>query len=205
MRSRLLAVAVLLALASVAGPSSASSVSELVKSARVHEAASEDSLAIRRYMEALALDPTFEEAYAGLGAIRQRRGDLREADRVYSVALARLPRFNEARLERARVRWMLGERPGAVDDIETLAREDPLVLRELAGWYGDAAEWPAQLALWRRLFAFARATAAERLGQEARAMVRALQILVEHADPVSSPHERTGVRRTISEFARQGL
>jgi hypothetical protein len=63
-------------------PAWASSALELVQSARAHERAHEEDLALRRYMEALSLDPTCEEAYLGLGSLRARRGDLRESERV---------------------------------------------------------------------------------------------------------------------------
>src|SRR5262249_9043067 len=47
---------------------------ELVRLARSHEQAHQEDLALRRYMEALSLDPTCEEAYLGLGSLRARRG-----------------------------------------------------------------------------------------------------------------------------------
>src|SRR3954470_18338122 len=94
-------VALALAVASVSPTASASSAVELVKIARAHEAARQEDLAVRRYMEALSLDPTCEDAYLGLGSLRTRRGDLREADRVYSVALEHLPQLRAARMARA--------------------------------------------------------------------------------------------------------
>src|SRR4051812_20756901 len=102
MRRRFLAFVVATALA-WAPPARASSALELVRMARAHEVAKEDDLALRRYMEAIALDPTCEEAYLGLGALRARRGDLREADTVYSLALEHVPALREARTKRAYV------------------------------------------------------------------------------------------------------
>src|SRR5262249_41928699 len=83
-------------LAAAHAPAATSSAAELVREARAHEAAREDELAIRRYSEALSIDPTYGDAYLGLGALRLRRGDAREAERVYSVALAHLPALTTA-------------------------------------------------------------------------------------------------------------
>src|SRR4051812_10074949 len=98
----------------VAAPAAASSALELVRAARAHEAAHEEDVALRRYMEALSLDPTCEEAYLGLGSLRARRGDLREAERVYSVAIEHLPGLRSARLGRAYVRHALGAHVEAI-------------------------------------------------------------------------------------------
>src|ERR1700722_2711155 len=112
----------------------ASSVTELVREARAHQAAHEDSLAARRYMEALSLDPTCEEAYLGLGEVRERNGEMREAERVYSVALAHVPQLKIALVGRARARRSLGARDDAEQDLEAyvMTDEDTAILRELA-------------------------------------------------------------------------
>lgn len=189
-----------------AAPAEASSSSalELVRAARAYEAANDPDRALRRYTDALTLDPTCEEAYLGLGALRAKRGDLREAERVYSVALAHVPQSRIAVVERARVRWTLGQREEAVHDIETVAQEDPLVLKELAVWYGELGQAPAQLAVWRRLLVHAHAQTNDALLAEARAMVRALQILVDRADPVTAPANATPLRRVAKDLARRG-
>src|SRR5688500_15335955 len=101
------------------GTAHASSALELVRIARSHEQAREEDIAIRRYMEALSLDPTCDEAYLGLGALRARRGDLREAERVYSVALEHVPQLRAVRRARAHVRRALGLRMEAVEDLLT--------------------------------------------------------------------------------------
>ena len=59
-------LAIVLAVASAAGAAYGSSALELVRIAHAHEQANQDDLAVRRYMEALSLDPTCEEAYLGL-------------------------------------------------------------------------------------------------------------------------------------------
>jgi tetratricopeptide (TPR) repeat protein len=188
----------------VATPASASSALELVRVARAHEAAREDDLAVRRYMEALALDPICEEAYLGLGGLRARRGDLREAERVYSVAIEHVPSLRAARLGRAYVRRALGARAEAIDDLLAGGEDEPAAMRVLAGWYGEEGQTPAQLAVWRRIVARAETTDAVLL-HEARTMVRALLILVGPADPAATPAtDERGVRRLVASLARKG-
>jgi hypothetical protein len=78
-------------------------------------------------------------------------------------------------------------------------------MRELAGWYGDEGRPAAQLAMWRRLYAAALRIGAEvAVVREARANVRALQILLEAADPVLSPAESDPVRLGLAAMARRG-
>jgi len=184
---------------------SASSALELVRIARAHEQAHENEVAVRRYMEALSLDPTCEEAYLGLGSLRARRGDLRESERVYSVALEHLPGLRAARMARAYVRRALGATSGAVDDLLTGAEDDIGALRILASWYAEDGQTPAQLAVWRRIAARAEATQHTALAHEARTMVRALVILVGTADPAASPPDERdrGLRRTVSAIAKR--
>src|SRR6187402_2513025 len=103
-----LAAFVLAAALLAARPARASSATELVRIARAHELAHEDDIALRRYTEALSLDPTCEEAYLGLGDLRARRGDLREAERVYTALLDHFPQNRTARVARAQLRRALG-------------------------------------------------------------------------------------------------
>src|SRR5512135_1397664 len=142
---RLVGVLAIVAGSLVARPAEASSALELVRIAQAHEAAHEDDLASRRYMEALALDPTCDEAYLGLGALRARRGDLREADRVYSVALEHMPQLRAARTQRAYVRRAMGYREEAIGDLLAGAEDDPAAMRVVATWYGEDGQIPAQL------------------------------------------------------------
>jgi tetratricopeptide (TPR) repeat protein len=187
------------------------SVVELVRQAREHESARRDDLAARRYTEALGLDPTCEEAYLGLGQLRARTGDAREAERVYSVALEHAPQLRAALAGRARARRAMGARDAAEMDLEAyLATErDVAAMRELAAWYGEDGRTAAQLAAWRRILAGAAAAGDAALGHEARTMVRALQIMVGPADPVVSPPEapegvrERGDRRAMAAIARR--
>jgi len=195
----------LAACVATSAPAFGSTALELVRAAAAHEAAKEEDLAVRRYMEALALDPTCEEAYHGLGSLRSRHGDLREAERVYSLALEHLPALRAARLGRAYVRRALGARAEAVADLSAGGAEDPTALRILATWFGEEGQTPAQLAVWRRLAASAEAIADPVLLREARATVRALVILVGPADPAAMPAtEDRNLRRLVAAIARKG-
>ena len=203
--ARALAVAIALAALALASPARASSALELVRIAKAHESAHEEDVAVRRYMEALGLDPTCEEAYLGLGALRARRGDLREADRVYSMALEHLPQLRVARTQRAHVRRALGFREEAIADLLVGAEDDPAALRVVATWYGEDGQIPAQLATWRRIAAHAELAHDAVLLHEARTMVRALVILVGPADPAAAPPEVRGVRKLAATLSRRGL
>lgn len=176
---------------------------ELVRQARQHEAAHEDDLAASRYTEALGLDPAHEEAWLGLGALRLRMGEALESERVFDTALRRIPTLHKALWGRARARWAQGRHREAEHDVEAYAayEDDPTALRELAGWYGADGRTPAQLATWRRLLTLAQDGQDVR---EARRMVRALMILVDRADPVSSPATADSIRRGVAAIARRG-
>jgi Flp pilus assembly protein TadD len=196
--------AVPLVLALVAAPAAASSSSdELVRQARAHEAARHDDLAVRRYMEALELDPTTEDAWMGLGALRMRLGEPLEAERVYEAALGRVPLLRRAIAGRAHARWAQGRHAEAEADLDAYATAegDAVALRELAGWYGADGRTPAQLAVWRRILTSVADVEGER---EARRMVRALVILAGGADPVSSPQDGDPTRRALAQIGRRG-
>lgn len=202
---RLGACAVALLVLGSSPPAYASSALDLVGIARAHEAAHEDDLALRRYTEAISLDPTCEEAYIGLGRLRARRGDLREAERVYNLALEHLPQLRAARVGRAYVRRALGARAEAIDDLLTGAEDDPAALRILASWYAEEGQTPAQLAVWRRIVARAEAAGDAALLHEARNTVRALVILVGPADPAASPAtDDKKFRKLVSTLAKKG-
>jgi tetratricopeptide (TPR) repeat protein len=192
-----------------------SSADELVLQARQHEAAHEEDVAVRRYTEALTIEPTNADAWLGLGALRMKLGEPSEAERVYATALDRVPRLHAALVGRARARWALGRHAEAEADLDQVATADGDValLRELAGWFADDGRTPAQLAVWRQLLWLAVANAAasaapaqnpDPLVAEARRMVRALVILVDGADPASSPVEPDTTRRILARIAKHG-
>jgi len=183
-----------------------SSAEELVLQARAHEATHEDDVALRRYTDALTLDPTSAEGWLGLGALRMKLGDLLEAERVYSAALERVPSLHRALDGRARARWALGRHVEAEGDLEAYANlvGDVAALRDLAEWFGADGRVPAQLATWRRLLAAATRLGDIALETEARRMVRALVILADGADPASSPVDPDPTRRAMARVARRG-
>ena len=201
---RALVGGIALTIATATGDADASSALELVRVARAAEQARQEDVAVRRYMEALSLDPVCEEAYLGLGSLRTRRGDLREAERVYSVALEHLPQLRPARLARAYVRRALGFQGEAIQDLLAVPRGERLQRCDVLLEAGEDGQTPAQLAVWRRILGRAETLQDPALAHEARTMVRALIIVVGTADPAASPPENHGIRRTVSVLARRG-
>jgi len=197
--------AVLMALVAPRAEASSSS-DELVRQARNHEAAHEEDLAARRYTEALVLDPASADAWLGLASVRLRLGETAEAERVYAAALERIPSLSVARARRARVRWALGRHAEAETDLEAYADErgDDAALRQLADWYGQDGRTPAQLAVWRRLLASATRAGDLQAAHEAERMVRALVVVVDSADPASSPAFADDTRRALARIAARG-
>jgi tetratricopeptide (TPR) repeat protein len=205
-RSPLAPVAVLV-LSLLSSPAHATASSdELVRQARAHEAAHEDDVAVRRYMEALELDATAEDAWLGLGALRLRRGEPGEAERVFDAALQRVPLLHRAIAGRAHALWAQGKHAQAEADLDVYATTagDTAALRELASWYGTDGRSPAQLATWRRLLEAAIRAGEATAEHEARRMVRALVILTDGADPASSPSQLDPTRRGLAQIARRG-
>jgi tetratricopeptide (TPR) repeat protein len=183
-----------------------SSADELVRQARAHEAAHEDDVALRRYTDALAVDRTNPEAWMGLGGLRLKLGEPEEAERVYDTALTEVPTLHAALRGRAQARWSLGRHAEAEADLDAYASAegDATTLRELAGWFGADGRTPAQLATWRRLLVLAREGDDASFEREARRMVRALVILVDGADPASSPVAPDETRRSLAKIAARG-
>jgi tetratricopeptide (TPR) repeat protein len=177
-----------------------------VRQARAHEAAREDDVAARRYMEALQVDVTTEDAWLGLGALRLRLGEPAEALRVYEASLVRLPGLRRALQGRARALWALGRHAEAEATFEAYAALDggAAALRELGAWYGSEGRTPAQLSVWRRILRLAVEAGDDSLEHEARRMVRALVVLVDGADPAASPAAPDATRRAMAAIARRG-
>jgi len=206
----LAALTVVLLVVLRAATARASSCDELVRSAHAQEASGEVDRALRLYTDAITLDPTCSAAYLGLGALRERSLDLREAERVYSIALEHVPTLADAHARRAGVRFRLGFHEDAVAELRALVdapqgddalRHATAALRQLATWYGEERQLPAQLACWRRLLATAEKVADEPLAREAKNMVRALQLLVGPADPVTQPIRPTPLRALVARTA----
>jgi tetratricopeptide (TPR) repeat protein len=203
-RPVVLSVSIALAALLSASPARATdSGDELVRQARAHEALHEDDVAMRRYTEALTIDPVNEAAWLGLGALRLRMGEPAEAERVFDASMRRIPGFARAVEGRAHARWALGRHPEAEGDLEAYvaAVTDADALRELAGWYQADGRTPAQLGTWRKILAMSEGDDAT---HEARRMVRALVILVGGADPASAPAAVDATRKAMAAIAKRG-
>ncbi len=182
----------------------ASSIDELLASAERHIAAGEEEIALRRYTDALTLDPTCEACYLGLGALREKRVDLREADRVYTAALVRRVPPVAVLIARARVRWALGFREDALADLEDAVSREPGAegLRRLGGYYAELRMVPARLRVARQLLALGERNADEAIIREARILSTALALVAGPADPVTQPVKADAVRRALAKAAR---
>jgi tetratricopeptide (TPR) repeat protein len=188
------------------GSPSASVPAELTRQGRVHAARGEDALAVRRFDEAVRLDPSYGPAYLELAAARERAGDLTEAERTYDVAIEHVPNFIAAFRARAALLHRIGEAARELADLEHLAHiaEGPDTLRALGNGYVENKAWPAALAVFRRLRAFADEQGDDALTREASLQVRALMLLSAELDPVTSGQSQRGwVRRALASAARR--
>lgn len=181
---------------SVALPALAGSADELVRMAKAHEAAKDDDLALRRYTEALGIDPASEAAYLGLAALREKRGEPREAERTYAVGLEHVPQSTDLRLARARLLWTTGRFADAEADARAVAAKDLHALEELAAWNEREGWFPAALAWTRDLATSAAARGDQERATKARAHERALLQLVGDVDPVTRPDRGHGAVRS---------
>jgi hypothetical protein len=164
--------------------------------------------ALREYSETINIDPTFGDAYARLGALREHMGDAREAELIYSEAA----RLGDARaranafLERSHVRRAAGRAADALSDLERAVELDAnrSALEELAQTYVENHAWAAALAVFRRIAANAAQTADTAGQSSARLEVRALAVLAAETDPTSErPKAHDWVARALRSIARR--
>jgi tetratricopeptide (TPR) repeat protein len=189
-----------------------SSAALLVAQGKEREAAGDELTALKRYGDALALDPTSDEAYLALGNLRTKRGELAEAEQVYGTALTRLPGSVVIVLARARVRRLAGKLPDAADDLararvaigndgSKLEREllvETITLKRLQG------EPAAQLAAWRRLLAIARHDGDATAIKEASIQARALGMYMGEVDPaLLGRRDPDAVRKALAAIAKR--
>lgn len=196
---------------SQASPSSSAEL--LVSQGKAREAEGDEVTAIKRYSDALAMDPTAEGAYLALGALRAKRGELYEAEEVYALCVQRVPSSVDAVLARAHVRRLRGRLPYAADD---LARAQAMIghpatereialLREVVALKREQREPAAELAAWRRLLSIGQARVDGALVKEASLQARALGIFVGDIDPALRGRTETDLdRRTFASIARRG-
>lgn len=169
-----------------------SSAALLVQQGKASEAGGDDHTAIKRYGDALIIDPSSEEAYLALALLREKRGELTEADDVCTVGLTRAPVSVDLFLARGRIRRELGEMTAASDDLRralvsegaTGSSREIAILRERIALERERAAPAAQLGAWRRLLVIARATHDAALEKEASVQARALGLYVGDVDPV---------------------
>jgi tetratricopeptide (TPR) repeat protein len=183
-----------------------STATELTRQGREHAERGDDALALRRFADALRLDPSYGPAYLELGAARERMGDFVEAERTYGVAIAHVPNFVAAFRARAALLRRMGESAREIADLEHLTRlaEGPDTLRALAARYVENRAWPAALATFRRLRALAEQNGDEQLARESTVPVRALAILGAELDPViAGLGHRDWVRRALASVAKR--
>lgn len=161
---------------------------------------------MKRFSEAVHLDPSYGPAYLDLAAARERARDYVEAERTYDVAIEHVPNFVAAFRARAALLRLMGEFSRETADLEHVARlaEGPETLRALATRYVENKAWPAALATFRRLRVYAEQNGDEQLARDSTAQVRALMVLCGELDPVAAGvGERDWVRRAIASVGRR--
>jgi tetratricopeptide (TPR) repeat protein len=183
-----------------------SAAAELTRQGREHAKSGDDALAMRRFADALHLDPSYGPAYLELAAARERAGDLAEAERTYSAAIEHVPNFVAAFRARAALLRRMGELTREMADLEHLARfaEGPDTLQALAKRYVENKAWPAALATFRRLRIYAEQSGDEQSARESAVQIRALMVLCGELDPVmAGAGQRDWVRRAVASVARR--
>jgi tetratricopeptide (TPR) repeat protein len=162
--------------------------------------------ALRELTQAIAIDSTLGEAYLRLGALRERMGDAREAELVYSEAVRLGDSRARALLQRSHLFRAAGHSAQALSDLEASAELDANreVLSELTRQYVEAHAWSAALATARRL-AFTALESDDRAGLEAaRLEMRALRVLAAETDPTTQIVRRHDwVGRALARIAQR--
>ena len=168
--------------------------------------------ALRRYSDALAMDPSCEGAYLALGNLRMRRNELHEAEDVFEQALMRVPGSAGARLGRAKAHRARGQMTQAAEDLRSaleLAAHDGselevALLREQVALARERGRPAEELPAWRRLSGVARLRSDGALLREATVQVRAITRFLDDIDPVAAGRFSTDdMRRTLSAMGRR--
>jgi hypothetical protein len=165
---------------------------------------------MKRYSDAIALDPTCEEAYLALGALREERGELGEAEEVYSAGIVRVPTSVAMVVARGHARRLFGKLALAADDLQhaiaaaTDVALERTALREFIAVKRQQGEPAAELGGWRRLLALARSTSDAPLEKEASIQTRALGLYLGEVDPaLAGRADVDEVRRALAAIARR--
>ena len=174
---------------------------ELTRQGQAHAARGDVEVAARRLLDAIELDVTFGPAYLALGGVDEAKGDLREAERVYSMGIDHVVGFTEGLVARGRLRARQHRLAEALPDLEAASSsrpDDPSILRELYAAYLGAGALPAALSASRRLGLAGEAVGDARAIAEAKAATAALEKLVGALDPVLAGAQGRGtVRRAL--------
>jgi len=168
------------------------------------EARGDIAQALTSYDEAVRADVTLGAALMRLGNMRDRLGDKREAELLYTRATTAVGTEADAYYARALLRNNAQRRPEATRDLAQAVelgggRER---LRLLGSWYVESRNWPAALAVWRAILADAQARDDEAHAREARVTVSALSWLANDTDPVLAGASSTDwVRKSLARTA----
>lgn len=184
-----------------------------MKQGKASEASGEDLVAIKRYSDAMAIDPSSEAAYLALAGVREKRGELLEAEEILSVGALRVPTSVDMLIAQGRVLRRRGHTNEAADALRhatslegaTASPREIAILRERATLERERTAPAAELAVWRRLLAIARQTDDAKLEKEAALQARVLALYVGEIDPVmSGKATHDPLRRTLFSIARRG-
>lgn len=184
----------------------------LVTQGKQREADGDELSAIKRYSDALAIDPAHEDAYLALGALRTKRNELAEAESVYDVATVRVPGSRAVYFQRGRVRRLRGRFADARVDLRrawllegsSASLDELAIVRELIGIAHEQREPAAELLGWRRVLAIARARSDAAVAKEASIQARALALFVGEIDPVTLGRASTEpFRKSLASVARR--
>ncbi len=206
-----LSLALTLPVPLAASPSS--SAAFFVEQGKAAEASGEWLAAMKRYSQALEIDPSHEPAWLALGNLRASRKELADAEDVFTEGLARVPLSIDLAVARARVRRQRGNLDDAERDlrralVQNGADRSPreiAILRERVALARDAKSPPMELASWRRLREIARANADTALLKESSLQVRALGLYLGPLDPVLRGRaSEDPLRAGLAAIARRG-
>ncbi|HEY5372336.1 MAG TPA: hypothetical protein VIK01_01560 [Polyangiaceae bacterium] len=162
--------------------------------------------ALSEYTASLAIDSTLGVAYLRLGSLRERMGDAREAELVYSEAVRLGDTRGHALLLRSHLYRAAGQGALALRDLEAAVQldADRPALEELAHHYVEAHAFSAALFTFRRILASAEQSGDSSRLETARLEVRALSVLVAEADPTTERAKRHDwVGRSLVSIARR--
>lgn len=193
--------------------SPASSAAFFVEQGKAAEASGQPLAAMKRYSQALEIDPTHEPAWLALGNLRASRKELADAEDVFTEGLARVPLSIDLAVARARVRRLRGLFDDAGQDLRRAwtqngadgSPREIAIVRERIALARDAKAQPMELASWRRLREIARKNADATLLKESSIQVRALGLYLGPLDPVlRGKASEDPLRAGLASIARRG-